>query len=519
MLRTTLFEEKLFLGKILVCEFNVSNIKFKISGHQTTTNKWLQTFEWEMIYEKLDDILKKTKEVNLMDMDMSSFRIDNYIEVYLKKAAVQPILKPFATLLGRKDIEFTPVYLKIYIKRLSSCKEELPEIREIEIDITPSPSSSSSHQLEYDPTVNGSNGNTLAYTPSNISNSEEAYTPSKMKGESNASYVPKPISPPKRDYISSPEISAGTLPPQYKASKIRSRSQSPKTPSKKKKVQPKEETKNDRPKRTGSARKDQPKRTARSDDEGENSKASKKKRENVTVRNPQPPVGDIQSTKLDDGWKSSRSVDKERRNRDRDREPSSCSSSSSSSSKNKSSKERHRDKNSEGSSSSKKDIRHFMSPIAEKSKKVDKEDLKVSEVPFPLSNAEKLENERKKIKEMERFNAIFNEINFQAEKEKKSRPKPPRDEFLSLKYRNIDDLLGTFIQYKEILDPIIKDYIQSPFTKIKGVEGLMQYKTDGLVPEPFLLKIMEFLNDKYELVGGKVNVSHFKILKERFRNY
>lgn len=302
MLRTSLFEEKHFLGKILVCEFNVTTISFKIHGFETTTNKWLATYEWELIYEKLDDILKRAKEVNLMDLDMSSFRIDNYIEVYLKKAAVHGTA--FATLLKRKDSEITPVYLKIYIKRLSSCKEELPpvEIREIESN----PPSSQTHTLEYDPTSNGNGGSTLAYTPSNISNSEEAYTPSKLKSDGSSisnGYVPKPISPPKRDYISSPEISAGTLPPQYKASKIsqRGRSQSPKTPAKKKKIPTKEESRYDRPKRVASARKDQQKRTNRSDDEEEqSSKASKKKRENVTAKNLHPPPAD-------DGWKSSRS--------------------------------------------------------------------------------------------------------------------------------------------------------------------------------------------------------------------
>lgn len=71
-----------------------------------------------------------------------------------------------------------------------------------------------------------------------------------------------------------------------------------------------------------------------------------------------------------------------------------------------------------------------MSPIAEKTKKVDNSELKVSEVPFPNTKAEESENEKKKLKDLQRFNAIFNEINLQSENEKKRRPKPPRDEFL-----------------------------------------------------------------------------------------
>lgn len=292
-----------FLGKTLVINFNVASISFKIRSQEIKTNKWLQAFEWEAIYEKLDDILKKTKEVSLADLDMSSFRIDNYIEVYLKKAATST--KPFATMLGRKESELTPVYLKIYVKRLSSCKEEMmmPEITEIEVESSPRPTRQPSKLLEYDPTVNGNGGSNLAYTPSNISNSEEAYTPSKVRSDASNSYVPKPISPPKRDYISSPELAAGTLPPQYKATKIskRERSHSPKTPAKKKRPPAKEETRNDRPKRTISSHlKDPVKRSSRSDDEGDDAKTSKKK------RNLYPPP-DIQVTKLVDGWKSSRS--------------------------------------------------------------------------------------------------------------------------------------------------------------------------------------------------------------------
>lgn len=297
-----------FLGKTLIINFNVATISFKIRSQEIYTNKWLQAFEWEEIYEKLDEILKKTKEVSLADLDMSSFRIDNYIEVYLKKASTST--KPFATMLGRKESELTPVYLKVYIKRLSSCKEEIhiPEITEVEIEVESTsvrPPRQPSKLLEYDPTVNGNGGSNLAYTPSNISksNSEEAYTPSKVRSDASNSYVPKPISPPKRDYISSPELAAGTFPPQYKASKIskRERSQSPMT--KNKRAPAKEE----RPKRTASsATRDPQKRGARSDDEEDSKTSTKKKKENVTKRKLYPPA-DIKVTTLDDGWKSSRS--------------------------------------------------------------------------------------------------------------------------------------------------------------------------------------------------------------------
>lgn len=176
------------------------------------------------------------------------------------------------------------MYLKVYIKRLSLCKEELPEI----IEVRTEPSPPSSQPLEYDPTINGNAGNTLAYTPSNISNSEEAYTPSKIKAEQSVNvspsvYVPKPISPSKRDYIVSPEFSASTL--QYKASKISPtiRSESPK---KKKIALKKEETepRHDRPKRAASTKKEHSKRPSRSDDEGEDTKDIKKKRENVNIK-------------------------------------------------------------------------------------------------------------------------------------------------------------------------------------------------------------------------------------------
>lgn len=244
--------------------------------------------------------------MNLTDLDMSSFRIDNYIEVYLKKAAT--FAKPFATMLGRKENEFTPVYLKVYIKRLSSCKEELPEIREVDVEIETTPATpprQSSKLLEYDPTVNGSGGSTLAYTPSKLSSSEEGYLPSKVESDASNGYVPKPISPDKRDYVSSPEISVGTLPPQYKPSKIsqRSRSQRNSSPTNKKKTPAKEEVRNERPKRAASARKDQTEKrpvNSRSDDEDQEIKPSKKR------RNLYPPP-EFHLSKVDDGWKSSRS--------------------------------------------------------------------------------------------------------------------------------------------------------------------------------------------------------------------
>lgn len=263
---------------------------------------WLHYLR-EEIYEKLDEILKRTKEVNLTDLDMSSFRIDNYIEVYLKKAAT--FAKPFATILGRKENDFTPVYLKVYIKRLSSCKEELPEIREINVETTPTTPVRQMFSLEYDPTVNGSGGSSMGYTPSNISNSEEGYYPSKVTGDSSNGYVPKPISPEKRDYVSSPEISPNTIPPQYKASKISKRDRSPRpiTPVNKKKMSTKEEARNDRAKRGGSTRKDQTqKRSAhlRSDMDDEDIKPSTKK------RNLYPPP-EFHLAKNDDQWKTSRS--------------------------------------------------------------------------------------------------------------------------------------------------------------------------------------------------------------------
>lgn len=70
-----------------------------------------------------------------------------------------------------------------------------------------------------------------------------------------------------------------------------------------------------------------------------------------------------------------------------------------------------------------------MSPISEKSKPSNS-DLKVSEIPFPLTRKEEIEKERQKIQELRRAEAIFQELNVQAENEKKRRPKPPRDEYL-----------------------------------------------------------------------------------------
>lgn len=71
-----------------------------------------------------------------------------------------------------------------------------------------------------------------------------------------------------------------------------------------------------------------------------------------------------------------------------------------------------------------------MSPIAEKTKKVERNELKVNEVPFPPSKIDQAEKERLKMLDLQKMNAIIANLNVQAENEKKRRPKPPREEFL-----------------------------------------------------------------------------------------
>lgn len=45
---------------------------------------------------------------------------------------------------------------------------------------------------------------------------------------------------------------------------------------------------------------------------------------------------------------------------------------------------------------------------------------------------------------------------------------------------------------------MVQNFIENPLSKIKGVNGLLQCKTDGIIPEKMLLGILSFLNDKYE---------------------
>lgn len=71
-----------------------------------------------------------------------------------------------------------------------------------------------------------------------------------------------------------------------------------------------------------------------------------------------------------------------------------------------------------------------MSPIAEKPKKVSNDELKVSEVPFPLTKAEEIGQEKKKIEELQKMSTLIKEMNLKTELEKKRTPKPPREEFL-----------------------------------------------------------------------------------------
>lgn len=67
--------------------------------------------------------------------------------------------------------------------------------------------------------------------------------------------------------------------------------------------------------------------------------------------------------------------------------------------------------------------------------------------------------------------------------------------------------MKTFGDYKHVLDPIVNSYIKAPFSKINGVEGLLRFKTDGLVPEKYLLRLLDFLNDTYESEENKIPVS------------